>query len=253
LPTPAPAGVKSPELEAAVERFLGDLVAQARRFARSELRSIVLYGSAAEGALRPTSDVNLLLVLKSFEPAELDLLREPYRIGQAAVRMRCMFLLESELEAACLAFAEKFADVLRRRRVLYGDDPFAKIVIPREVLVSRLRQVLLNDLLRLREAYVSKSLREEQMVRVVADAAGPLRSAAATLLELEGDPPMAGKTALGHFAHSFAKGRFDAVLAQISEARERRVLPPGAAGPCLLSLIELCRRLYERAAELRAA
>ena len=250
MPSSQPTPEKSPELSAAVERLLADLVACARSAARSQLRSIVLYGSAAENALRPTSDVNLVLVLSSFDPAELDLLREPYRIGQAAVRMRCMFLLEREVGASCLAFAEKFADILRRRRVLYGDDPFAGIVIPREVLVARLGQVLLNDLLRLREAYVSRSLREEQMVRVVAEAAGPLRSAAATLLELEGDPPMPGKTALRHFARSFAPGRYDTVLTQLSEARERRVLPPGAAGPCLLALIELNERLWERASQL---
>ncbi len=242
-----------PDLDAAVDRILDDLVASARRVAKSELRSIVLYGSAAEGAMRATSDVNLILVLSSFEPAELDLLREPYRIGQAAVRVRCMFLLEREVEAACLAFAEKFADVLRRRRVLYGSDPFANIVIPREVVMARLRQVLLNDLLRLREAYVSRSLREEQLVRVIADAAGPLRSAAATLLELEGDPPMEGKTALAHFAQSFAAGRYDGVLARLSLARETRTLPPGVAGPSMLLLVELCERLYQRATELRVA
>ena len=50
--------------------------------------------------------------------------------------------------------------------------------------IIRLKQTLLNLTLRLREAYVSRSLREEQLIATVADTAGPLRACAATLLEL---------------------------------------------------------------------
>lgn len=239
-----------PLLPPAVERLLAELVESARAAAHSHLRSLVLYGSAAEGALRPTSDVNLLMVLSAFDPAELDLLREPYRMAQAAVQMRCMFVLERELGACTQAFAEKFSDILRRRRVLFGPDPFAGVVLPPQVVVARLRQVLLNDLLRLREMYVSRSLREEQLVRVVADSAGPLRSAAATLLQLEGDPPQSGKPALEHFAASFPGAGFEGLLAQLSTAREQRSLPPGVAGPTVLLLLELYGRLLARADEL---
>jgi hypothetical protein len=72
-----------------------------------------------------------------------------------------MFLLATEVPAAMEAFAAKFADVLRRRRVLFGDDPFAGRTIPRAAEIARLRQVLLNLILRLRAAYVSDGDREE--------------------------------------------------------------------------------------------
>lgn len=49
-----------------------------------------------------------------------------------------------------------------------------------------MKQRLLNLTLRLREAYIARSLREEQLAAVIADAAGPLRACASTLLELEG-------------------------------------------------------------------
>jgi predicted nucleotidyltransferase len=239
------------DLRTFLDRVLEDLVASVREGARNHVKSIVLYGSAAEGRLRPTSDVNLLIVLSAFEPSELNLLREPYRVAQAAFRVRCMFLLEREIADASHAFAEKFADILRRRRVLFGPDVFASLEIPRAVVAGRLRQVLLNDVLRLREAYVSTSLREEQLVRVIAEFGGPLRSAAATLLSLEGDRPMAGKEALAAIVSSFPDAaRWAGLLEHISEAREQRAMSPSAPSPTVLGLIELAQRLCDRAAAI---
>ncbi len=46
--------------------MLDAVVDAARRAFGDDLRSIVLFGSAAEGRLRATSDVNLMLVLRRF-------------------------------------------------------------------------------------------------------------------------------------------------------------------------------------------
>ena len=141
---------------AAVDREIEAFVDAASRVLGSDLRSIVLFGSAAEGKLRATSDVNVVLVLSAFDPAKVDSLREPLRTAHAAVRLSPMILLESEIPSAAEAFAEKFSDILRRRRVLHGSDPFAGVSIPRSAAIGRLRQVLLNLVLRLREQYVLK-------------------------------------------------------------------------------------------------
>jgi predicted nucleotidyltransferase len=133
-----------------VVRVLDEFVAAARAAFGDDLVSVLLYGSAAEGAVRATSDVNVILVLSSFVPAKADRLRDPLRTAYAAVKLSAMFLLRDEVAAAAQSFAQKFADVLRRRRVLYGEDPFSTISIPREALVARLNQVLLNLTLRMR-------------------------------------------------------------------------------------------------------
>jgi len=110
-----------------------------------------------------------------------------------------------------------------------------------------LKQVLLNLTLRLRESYVLRSLREEQLALVVADTAGPLRSCAATLLELEDQPAGSPKEALERMVASLSEPGWEKALSHLSEARERRVLPRGVAGPTLLRLIELTRRMRARA------
>jgi predicted nucleotidyltransferase len=238
------------DLPEVVRHVLGECVTAARDALGDGLRSIVLYGSAAEGRLRATSDVNLVLVLSRFEPTEVDRLREPIRVAQAAIRLTVMFLLEAEVAMAASAFSEKFADILRRRKVLWGTDPFAGLAIPRAVRIDRLRQVLLNLVLRMREAYVRRSLREEQAALAVAEAAGPLRGCAAMLLELEGRPAASPKAALEQVAAAPDGGTWADALGRLSEAREERTLPAGTAAPTLLALLVLAERMLAKAHDL---
>lgn len=105
--------------------------------------------------------------------------------------------------------------------------------------------MLLNLTLRLRASYVELSLREEQCAVTVAEAAAPLRTAAASMLELEGAGTFAPKEALQNIVRDL--GRFGDLLPHLSEARERRVLPGGRAAETLFETYELARALHERA------
>ena len=235
-----------------VSSALNAFIAAAKKAFGDDLLSVVLYGSGAEGKLRPTSDVNLILLLGAFERQQADHLREPLRLAEAAIKLRVMFLLRDELKPASQAFAVKFADVIRRRLVLYGDDPFASLVVSREDAIFRLKQTLLNLTLRLRETYISRSLREEQIAAVIADTAGPLRSCASALLELEGHSAASSKEALEQIAATLtSKPGSSEDLQLITEARQRHTLPPGAAAPALFHLIDLAHAMWARAAQLR--
>jgi predicted nucleotidyltransferase len=237
----------------AVDRVLTDFVDTARTTLGPDLRAIVLYGSAAEGRLRATSDVNLIVVLAAFDPARVDALREPLRTAYAAIRLDAMFLLASEVPAAVEAFAVKFADILHRRRVLHGDDPFAGLAPSRRAEIERLKQVLLNLVLRLRHRYLMRSLREEQAAIVVAEAAGPLRACAEAILDLQGQPAPSPREALARVAAGLPGAGWGDIIGHISEARESRALPPGVAGPAILRLIELAQAMRGQVAALAEA
>jgi hypothetical protein len=236
-------------LPAEVRRVLDTLVESARAAFGDTLRSVVLYGSGAEGRLRATSDINLLFVLSRFG-AEANGFREPFRFAQAAANVTAMFVLEEELGDAAQAFAQKFADIERRHLVLYGEDLLSRLDIPRPALVRRLQQVLLNLTLRLRGSYVEQSLREEQCALTVAEAAGPLRTSAASILELEGGGRLAPKEALEAIVRELGDARFGELLPHISEAREQRMLPAGRAAAMLFATLELARALHERSHRL---
>jgi hypothetical protein len=117
-------------------------------------------------------------------------------------------------------------------------------------VIARGNQVLLNLALRLRAHYVERSLRDEQLVGVVAEAAAPLRTVAATIVELEGGPIVAPKEALRRLAPALGAPDWATTLARVSEARETRALPPGAAGETTLALADLAERLRARLAAL---
>jgi len=231
------------DLPGNIRQNLEIFTASAREACGPDLVSMVLFGSAAEGRLRASSDVNLILVLKQFVPGRIDALRESLRLAHAAVQLEAMFLLESEIPAAVEAFAVKFADIHDRHRVLYGPDPFARLEISRDVTLRRLRQVLVNLTLRLRERYALVSLREERLVPVIADCAGPIHAAASTILRLEGKANVPPKEALLELAGRLRAGTWDQVLKSMSAAREELELPPGEPGATLLGLLDLLQAL----------
>jgi hypothetical protein len=230
-----------PEPVAAV---LADFMAAAREACGADLVSAALFGSAAEGRLAPTSDVNLLLVLRAFDAAQAAALRPAYIAAQAAIRLHTMFLLASELAAATELFAQKFADIRRRHRMLYGTDLLTQLRIPRQAEIFRLRQILLNLTLRLRDAHVTQGERPEQVTRILADALGPVRAASATLLELEG---VAIGNALDTVAATCDGGR--EAVAQLVAAHESAPLA-GAADDALRATIVLLTCISQRAARL---
>ena len=239
-------------LPEAVERALASFSEAAQQAFGADLQSIVLFGSGAEQNLRATSDVNLLLVLKRFDPAEADRLREPLRFAHAAIELNAMFMLEAEVPLAMEAFAVKFSDIQHRHRVLHGSDPFANVSVPDAALLRRLKQVLLNQQIRLRERYILLSLREEQLGRVIADAAPPLRASAASILQLEGNPAPSPKKALERVIGEFNDPALSEVLGAMTKVRGGERLEPGKSAAMLLELMRLTEKLRERAARLES-
>lgn len=231
-----------------VTTVLSAFLALARDTLSADLVSVVLFGSAADGKLAPASDVNLLLVLRTFTPDKIARMRDAFLAAEAAIKLRAMFVLEDELSSAAEFFAQKFADILRRHRIVFGKDVLASLQLSRHAEVFRLRQVLLNLVLRLREAYVARGHRPEQVALILADTFGPLRAAAATLLELEGAPNADAGEALRAVAASFGVECNDAA-AQLIAAHEGGALD-AAAEVVLFEVVTLTKQMSRRAARL---
>jgi predicted nucleotidyltransferase len=85
-----------PDLPPEVQKVLDEFVLSAKEAFSDQVCSLVLFGSAAEGKLRPASDVNLLVVISTFEQSRADRLRQPLRVAESAVQLRPMFLLREE-------------------------------------------------------------------------------------------------------------------------------------------------------------
>lgn len=234
----------------AIQEMLDNLVGIARRSFENNLQSIILFGSGAEGRLRATSDLNLLFVLTQYNKTQVDSFREPLCMLSATRRARVMFLLTRELTQAVDAFAVKFDDMMRRRRVIYGQDVLAHICISRQARKQRLCQMLLNLTLRLREQYAMLNCRQERLAGTLAETAGPLRSAAATLMELEGQEVISPKEALESWVCRMNEPAWQHTLNLISQARETFSLSPAEGASAMFQLTALVQTMLLRAERL---
>jgi hypothetical protein len=249
-PSPNPSPVQLPgNLPADVREWLSRISAALVQSFAGDLRSLILFGSAAEGRMRASSDVNLLIVLDRLDVDRLNGVAELIQMASAAVELHPMFMLLSELPLAAEAFAVKFDDIAHRHALLYGVDPFVDLVIPRALLIGRVQQVLLNLTLRARTSYAVNRNREEALTAAVADAAAPLRRSAHAILELRGTQSASPKESLEVLAAEL--GSWSEDLQSLTQARKELQLPPGTAGALLLRLAALAEALQGPAAALR--
>jgi hypothetical protein len=109
------------------------------------------------------------------------------------------------------------------------------------------RQVLANQILRLRESYVLNSAQNEQLSKIIADVAGPLRAVAMTLLKLQGRSASSPKEALQLIAQDHPDVDWDPVLLAITKAREGAPLPSTEARGVYFAILALANVMLEDA------
>lgn len=233
-----------------VETTLRSFLEEAAEILGESLISAVLFGSAAEGRLRASSDVNLILVLREFTTVRAAALQGPLSLAEAAVRLKAMFLLESEIGAATECFAQKFADIVRRHHVLCGEDPFAGREIPRNTLAQQTRQSLLNLTMRLRERYTLSARSPDQTLLLIADAIGPLRTCAVSILELEGQGGLSPKAAFEKLMDLFGQAQWKALPKHFSAIREAKTPVNPTPDEVAAQVLDVAAAMRERVERL---
>ena len=236
-------------LPAAVIEWLQRTVSALTEAFGPDLDSLVLFGSAAEGRMRASSDVNLLVVVHELRAANLDRVSLALQNARAAVELNAMFIRRSELALAADSFAVKFEDILHRRRVILGADPLAGLSVTHDDLKRQVRQLLLNITLRLRTQYALYRDREEVLVEVIADNAAPLRRCAQAILELRAESCASPKECLERLAAELGGG-FEADLRALTVARSELSLPPDEAAGLLMRLASLAEAMQRMIAPL---
>ncbi|MFN7934856.1 MAG: nucleotidyltransferase domain-containing protein [Bryobacteraceae bacterium] len=228
------------------QNILRDFVTRAQESFGSNLLSAVLFGSAAEARLRQHSDVNLILVLKSFSPEQAAALSPALALARAAIDLQVMFLAEAEIPAAIECFAQKFADIIRRHFVVCGPDPFAGAAVNREDEIRRTRQVLLNLTMRLRERYTILAANPDQLSTAIADSIGPVRTCAAALHQIEGRSANSPKEAFAATIASLNNPEWNYLPEYFSQVREQGLPASPAPTVVIAHLLALSTTLRQR-------
>jgi hypothetical protein len=175
----------------AVERFVQDVSAALG----GDLVSAILYGGLAKGEYdAPTSDVNLLLVLRRATVEVLDLLHPPVQEGRREFGLSLLVLTVDDLSTAADVFPTKFLDLQRCHRVLSGEDVLARLEISPEHLRLRCEQEIRNLQLRLRAFYLQRAQYPDQVEVTLSHAVSSLLNTLAAVLGLDGGKATTGKS-----------------------------------------------------------
>jgi hypothetical protein len=131
---------------------LEELVPKLEAAFSGRLVSVVLYGSAAApGQSDRFSDLNILCVLKEITPRELAAGEPILRWWRELGNPSPLLMSEEEVSSSADSFPIEFRDMQHRRRVLFGPDPIADLVVHDTHYRTQVEHELRTNLLRLRQ------------------------------------------------------------------------------------------------------
>lgn len=139
-----------------MEKLLNELVGRLDRAAGKNLRSVVLYGSAASSEYQAKhSDLNVLAVLASLDAAALGALAPVSRWWQSRGQPGPMLFTEQELRRSADMFAIELLDIKTTGRVLWGEEVLGEINVPMQLHRIQVERELAQALVRLRQHYLA--------------------------------------------------------------------------------------------------
>jgi len=216
--------LQSCSLPEKVKDSLERLARQAAADLQDDLRSLILFGSAARGTFDPRrSNLDLLAVLPEVGGPELRYLHKLVRRFGRGLRVALVPLSVRDVHTSADAFALEWDEIREAHVVLHGKDIVGEVVVERERLRAQVEHELRARLVRLRRAYLEVGGRrgalQDLLVRSFASFAALFR----TLLRLRGVTPAGNNAELARqVAEAFALGpRLMDDLAALRERRKR--------------------------------
>jgi hypothetical protein len=153
-----------------MQKKLDQLVTRLTKAHGSSLVSVVLYGSAVNTEYDDSfSDINILCVLSRITPAELSASEPVFRWWANEGCPPPLLLSEHEVETSTDCFAIEFYDMQQNRRVLFGRDVIATLVVDRSFYRAQVERELRAKVLRLRTKAAAALLEKEPLVKLMAD------------------------------------------------------------------------------------
>jgi len=215
-----------------MKQHFEDFIEDLRGTHGDNLRSVILYGSAANGDFVPfRSDYNILVALNEITPDDLknshSAVREWVRLGHPVP----VYFTVSELERMGDVFPIELHFMERARKVLYGEDVLAGVEISDANLRHQAEYELRSHLLRLRAKYIEVSTSAARLADLMAESIASFASDFRAVLLLKGEePPMKKSEVLEAACRSLGVGgaSFEKVLA-IRENKANREMDVVAA------------------------
>ena len=233
---------------------LDELVRQLRAAYGGELRSVVLYGSAAAGEHIPKrSDYNVLVIVDALDVARLRAASAVARAWSETGSPPPLTLTMSEWRGSADIFPMEYADILERHKVLYGDAPFDGIAVDRSHLRLQLELEAMGKLLRLRQGVLAAGGNEKGLIELLANSLSSIMVIFRATVRLHGQVPPSDNLALADMVARLAGLEASPFARVVRHVRLEKTLGPAEAGEVLAGYVDGMQRLVAHLDRLEAA
>lgn len=170
--------------EARLERLVRDL----KRTLEGNLRSVVLYGSAARGdhAAR-TSDLNVMVEVTEGLPERLEPVAAVHRRWIREGNPPFLLVTTEWLRNSTDVFPLEFQDMLAAHRLLHGEDPLGAVTVSPEHLRHQCEHEIRSIVLKLRSGYLDAFEKASRLLDLIVASYGSVATVARAALRLAGD------------------------------------------------------------------
>jgi hypothetical protein len=185
-----------------------ELVEQLRAAYGPELRSVVLYGSAAAGEHIPKrSDYNILVLVDSLSLERLAAAAAVSRAWSEGGNPAPMTMTTKEWRSSADIFAMEYADVLERHKILYGESPLDGIRVDSNDLRLQLEHEAMGKLLKLRQGVLASGGDPRRQLELLEASLSTIMVIFRAVARLQGDIPPKDNVALSQMVAGY--GKFD--------------------------------------------
>ena len=208
-----------------------ELVEQLHAAYGADLRSVVLYGSAAVGEHIPKrSDYNVLVIVDSLSVEQLRAAAAVARAWGDAGNPAPMTLTLNEWRGSADIFAMEYADILERHKILYGESPFDGIRVDPGDLRLQVEHEAMGKLLKLRQGVLAAGGDQKRLVELLAASLSTIMVIFRAVIRLHGGVPAKDNLAVSQALAAYT--RVDAAPFErvVRHVRGDQAITPADAG-----------------------
>jgi hypothetical protein len=223
-----------------VSMTLDALVQQLQAVYGTDLRSVVLYGSAAAGTrLAKRSDVNVLVIVSGLTMQQLAAASATSVAWSEAGNPPPLTMTEREWRSSHDIFPMEYADILERHQVLYGAPPFEGIGVDTSHMRLQLEREAMGKLLRLRNSIMAAGSDRKRHAELIGASVSTIMVLFRAMTRLYGERPESGYEALCAQAERLTSGEVPAqpFVRAVRHAGGQETLQGGAVDDALANYL----------------
>ncbi|HNZ29815.1 MAG TPA: hypothetical protein PLB12_02380 [Candidatus Goldiibacteriota bacterium] len=152
-----------------MDNKLEKFVKEVKEALGQNLKSFILYGSAAADDRYKTSDLNTLIVVKDCDIVTLKSLHGPFKKWKKTGNPLPLLFTYERIKYADDIFPIEFLDIKESHALLAGEDIFKKMKIRTQNLRLEIEREMKSAILRLRSAYVLTGGSGKEVIKLMRD------------------------------------------------------------------------------------